>query len=328
MITSPLVWILLPTYNGARFVGEQIASIQQQSVGRWRLLVRDDGSTDAVRDVVDRIARSDARIERLADAPANGGVVANVSALMAAAQQRGAQRVMLADQDDVWLPEKIAVSLDVLEQAERERSGAQRPVLVHTDLAVVDELLRPIASSFLRYQRKRHDAVDPLAPLLVTNFVTGCTVLMNRALLQLAVPIPEAAPMHDWWLALCTAAAGTIRFHPAPTVFYRQHGANTLGRKGFMRQLNAAQASWAHAWRRGDVVHTAALAQARALLARLDTLPDAPAARVRVAAFVRATSGEAGPLARVRMAAALGVHAQHPLRTALIYTRLLRGVGV
>ena len=187
---DPRVWILLPTYNGARFVAEQIASIQQQTITDWRLLVRDDRSTDGVTGIVDRLAASDARIERLADAPVNAGVVANVSELMATAQRRGARRVMLADQDDVWLPQKIAVSLERLQQA--EAADGDRPILVHTDLTVVDDQLRVLAPSFLHYQRKRHEAVDPLATLLVTNFVTGCTTLFNERLLRLAAPVPSA----------------------------------------------------------------------------------------------------------------------------------------
>lgn len=324
---APAVWILLPTYQGARFVAEQIASLQGQTVASWRLLVRDDGSTDETTRVIDELAARDPRIERLTGDGANAGVVANVSRLLAAAQQRGARRVMLADQDDVWLPEKIAVSLDLLEQAERE-IGAGRPVLVHTDLAVVDEALTPMAPSFLRFQRKRHEPVDPLAPLLVTNFVTGCTTLFNEALLRMATPIPGVAPMHDWWLAACAAAAGAIRFHPAATVRYRQHGANTLRHKGYLRQLNPAQANWRRAWERGNVVHAGAIAQARALLERLECVPEARDARARVQAFVHAASVDVGGMARVRRVAALGVHAQHPLRTSLIYLRLLLGVGV
>ena len=322
---APRVWILLPTYNGARFVGEQIASIQGQSMEDWRLLVRDDGSTDDVAAIVDRLAAADSRIERLADAPANAGVLANVSALMAEAQRRGARRVMLADQDDVWLPQKVAVSLDRLQQA--EAADPDRPVLVHTDLTVVDDQLRVIAPSFLHYQRKRHEPVDPLAALLVTNFVTGCTVLFNERLLRLATPVPSATPMHDWWLAACAAAAGTLCFHPEPTVLYRQHGANTLRHKGYLRQLNPAHASWRGAWRRGDAVHAGAIAQARALLARLELAPDASAARNRIRRFVDACGNDTGPVARVRAAADFGIHAQYPLRTALIYVRIFRGVG-
>lgn len=320
------VWILLPTYNGARFVAEQIASIERQTGAEWRLLVRDDGSTDDTVQVVDRLAASDARIERLRDGVGNVGVVANVGMLMAAAMARGARDVMLADQDDVWLPHKIPVSLDVLRQAERE-VGPGRPVLVHTDLAVVDETLRPVAPSFLRFQRKRHEPLDPLGPLLVTNFVTGCTVLFNHALLRLAVPVPEGAPMHDWWLALCAAAAGTIRFHPEATVLYRQHGSNTLPEKGYLRQLNPARASWAASWRRGAEIHRRAIAQVQALLERLEIQPGTASARARLRTFLDASAPGVGGLTRMRSAASLGVHGQYPLRTALIYLRMLRRPG-
>lgn len=316
------VWILLPTWNGARFVAEQIASIERQTVTDWRLLVRDDGSSDDTVAVVDALASADARIERLRDDAGNLGVVANVDRLLAAAQARGARRVMLADQDDVWLPDKIAVSRALLHEAERE-AGPGRPVLVHTDLAVVDEQLRPIAPSFLRFQRKRHEPVDPLGPLLVTNFVTGCTVLFNQALLRLATPVPTEAPMHDWWLALCAAAAGTIRFHPTATVLYRQHGSNTLPDKGYLRQLNPARASWARAWRRGGTIHRQAIAQVAAVAERLGDGPDTAATRQRLRTFLAMCEPGVAGLTRVRTAARLGVHGQQVLRTALIYLRLL-----
>jgi hypothetical protein len=275
--------------------------------------------------IVDRLAASDPRIERLPDASVNAGVVDNVSQLLATALRRGARRVMLADQDDVWLPGKIAVSLDRLNEA--EAAHRDRPVLVHTDLTVVDEQLRVTAPSFLHYQRKRHEPVDPLAALLVTNFVTGCTALFNDRLLRLATPVPSAAPVHDWWLAACAAAAGALAFHPEPTVLYRQHGTNTLRHKGYLRQLNPAHASWRRAWDRGNAVHAGAIAQARALLARLELAPEAAAAQSRVRTFVDACAGDRGAVARLRAAVDLGVHAQYPLRTALIYLRLLLGIG-
>jgi hypothetical protein len=148
--------------------------------------------------------------------------------------------VALADQDDVWLPHKLEASLALLKQLESFQ-GEQTSLLVHSDLELVDGDGTLLGCTYLQRQR-----LDPMltAPehLVLTNVVTGCTVLLNRALLKQALPIPAEALMHDWWLALVASRFGEIAFLPDPTVQYRQHGANVLGAQGlglsyWMRRL-------------------------------------------------------------------------------------------
>jgi hypothetical protein len=158
------------------------------------------------------------------------GVLGNFAALAEAALNSSAPYIAFADQDDVWHPEKLAWQLACLGEAQRA-SSPDTPIAVHSDLEVVDAQLRPIHRSFLRYQGLWHETDRPLRTLVVQNFVTGCTLLINRPLLELAVPIPPAALVHDWWLALCAAAAGRLEFVPQPTVRYRQHAGNTIGAK-------------------------------------------------------------------------------------------------
>ena len=136
----------------------------------------------------------------------------------------------LADQDDQWLPEKLESSLTLLKQLEQIH-GVEMPLMVHSDLALIDSDGTPLGCSYLQRQR-----LDPsrtgLDDLVLTNVVTGCSVLLNRALLQKALPIPAEALMHDWWLALVASANGVIGFLPEPAVLYRQHGSNVLGAQG------------------------------------------------------------------------------------------------
>jgi hypothetical protein len=108
------------------------------------------------------------------------------------------------------------------------RYGSGTPILVHSDLAVCDANIKLIAPSFWKFQRL-NPQVAAFSRLLVQNNVTGCTVLINRALADLAFPVPREAVMHDWWLALVASAAGKIGFVPKPLVRYRQHGANQIG---------------------------------------------------------------------------------------------------
>jgi hypothetical protein len=135
---------------------------------------------------------------------------------------------MFCDQDDVWLPDKIATTLQPLRDVER-KIGADRPVLVHTDLMVVDESLRTLGTSFWKYQHLDPHRGSRFNRLLVQNVVTGCTVMANRALVKLARPIPPDAVMHDWWLALVAAGFGQIKCLDRQTVLYRQHGRNRIG---------------------------------------------------------------------------------------------------
>jgi glycosyltransferase involved in cell wall biosynthesis len=239
----------MSTYNGARFVGEQIESIRRQTLTGWSLLVRDDGSSDDTVMIVESLTSLDSRIRLVRDDRGNVGPAASYGHLLEQVTGSDPDYVALADQDDVWYPDKLERELDHLQRRERE-IGTAVPLLVHSDLSVVGEDLRPIHASFLAFQHLRHVDRWPLGTLLVQNFVTGCTVLINRALLRIAVPLPAAILMHDWWLALCAAAVGEVRFLPEPTVLYRQHGSNVLGSRGWfdimVSSLRRPRAWWEH----------------------------------------------------------------------------------
>lgn len=264
---SPKVVIVLATYNGAAHLAEQIRSIQAQDWRDWKVLARDDGSSDATRDILSRAAAEDSRITVL-ESGTRLGVIGNFGELLGHAERAGAEYVFTSDQDDVWLPSKVSRSLELMGRLEAVH-GRETPLLVHSDLAVVDERLRPVYSSFLRRQGLRHEGVSPLNVLLVQNFVTGCASLMNRALLGFAVPIPAACIMHDWWVAQCAAATGAIGFIPEPTILYRQHGANQIGAPGALGNLKVLTAAGRKGFVRSWRVALQSVRQARALEQRL-----------------------------------------------------------
>jgi glycosyltransferase involved in cell wall biosynthesis len=260
--------ILLATYNGARFLKCQIDSILEQMRPGWRILIRDDGSTDGTAAILQRLsARWPECITLLADRGERLGPSGNFAHLM---QSSDADYMMFCDQDDIWLPSRILKPLERIEALE-QTSGRDTPVLVHTDLVVVDENLRRVASSFLQYSHLDPKIGGTLSRLLLRNVVTGCVTTINRALASLACPIPAAAIMHDWWLALLAAACGRLECLPEATVLYRQHASNAIG---------------AHPWRWSKAVQQSTrrllgkpapsgelpslCAQARALLQRAD----------------------------------------------------------
>jgi glycosyltransferase involved in cell wall biosynthesis len=233
----PQTLVLLSAYNGSRYIEEQIDSIRRQSFADWALIVRDDGSTDSTRDIVTRLAASDSRISLLDDRR-NVGPWQSFGILMEQARALAADRFFLCDQDDVWLPDKMAMELARLASIETAR-GIDHPCLVHTDLKVVDETLHTIDRSWHRFQRMSYNARDPLRTLLIHNAVAGCTILGNRALLDSALPFPHGV-YHDWWLAACAAAFGTIEMVDTPTVLYRQHSTNVVGaehRHSFIQRM-------------------------------------------------------------------------------------------
>lgn len=231
--SPPMVAVLMAVYNGAHFLESQVASILAQSHAQIRLYVRDDGSTDGSVDILRAMAeQKPGRITLLQDEEKHLGVIGNFHRLLRTADQSGSEPyLMLADQDDVWFADKVEVTLQEMRQTERW-AGKETPVLIHTDLCVTNTNLQILDPSFWHYQHL-DPGHDDLRQICMQNMVTGCTVMMNRALLQKALPIPEGILMHDWWLGLVASAFGVIRFLPQATLFYRQHGGNDMGAKKF-----------------------------------------------------------------------------------------------
>lgn len=221
------VFIALATYNGADYLAEQIASIQRQTFDDWTLLIRDDMSSDGTSALIGQVAAADGRLQVLSDGRGNLGAIGNFGVLMEEALESGANYLFFADQDDAWLPKKMGTMLDAMQRLEVV-AGSDVPLLVHSDLVVVDQSLKEMAESFVRYSKLSPASAD-FGVLLCQNQVTGCAAVVNRKLLELACPVPEQILMHDWWLAQLAAAAGKIGYVPASLVRYRQHGNNVLG---------------------------------------------------------------------------------------------------
>lgn len=232
---SPWVLVLLPVYNGQRFLTQQVESILNQSGVSTHLLCRDDGSSDGSPGLLHELRlRWPERITVVADDLGNLGASGNFSCLMRQAldlEPNGlgkANYIALSDQDDVWHHDKLAVGLAAIRSLEQTRPGD--PALVHSDLRVIEEDGREIAPSMARYQGLRPD-LSGLPAQLLSNTLTGCTSLMNRALLEKALPVPPEAIMHDWWLSLVASALGSRIYLDQTLIDYRQHASNAIGAK-------------------------------------------------------------------------------------------------
>lgn len=224
-----MVEILLSTYNGARYLKDFIDSLYSQTYKDWKLTVRDDGSIDETPKILEEICVKDPeRIKLIEDNLGNLGACKSFLTLLMKAK---ADYIMFADQDDIWLSDKIEKTLKKMLLVEG-KYGKNTPILIHTDLKVVDENLKTLSESFWRYQGQDPE-YKSLNYLLVQNNVTGCTIMINKALKNLIVKVPERAIMHDWWLALVASAFGVVDYVPEATVLYRQHPFQDTGAKKY-----------------------------------------------------------------------------------------------
>lgn len=210
----PRVVVLMSTYQGERFVAEQLRSILAQLPEDGRILVRDDGSSDKTVEIIESLGDTRITVTR----GQNLGFSQSFLTLLAQAPT-DADMVMFSDQDDVWLPHKIARAWQGLQPL------AGSPALYGSRQMLTDEALRPLHAT----------ATWPRGPsfasALTENIITGCTAALNRPAVQLLqqAGIPQGVHLHDWWVYLVISAFGTVDFDDEPTLLYRQHGGNQIG---------------------------------------------------------------------------------------------------
>ena len=247
-----MIVVLLAAYNGEMYLRKQMDSIlTQETQEKVCIVASDDCSRDGTAAILDLYAEKfPDRVLALHRKQPSGGADRHFLELMqlfACAQKKAAigtnwescpdtvsrlrqmadaQYVMLSEQDDVWLPQKVEKLVICMKKHEKIHPSA--PVLVHSDLAVVDSDLRVLASSFFQYQ-KISPRRNRLRQLLVQNNVTGGAVMMNRPFLSLLETIPSCVLMHDAWLALLAACFGETGWVDEPLYLYRQHTGNSLG---------------------------------------------------------------------------------------------------
>jgi glycosyltransferase involved in cell wall biosynthesis len=223
-----MITILLATYNGASYIAEQMDSLLKQTMPFDTLYIQDDCSTDNTwKILMEYQSKYSDRIAIEKSEKNSGNPKFNFYGMMSRIRD---DYILLCDQDDVWLPDKIAKTLVKMREMERVY-GKDTPLLVHTDLRVVDGELRTVSPSFKKAMNANYDRVQ-LKDQIIQNTLTGCTAMYNRALAELiGEKMPEYMVMHDWWLMLMASAFGHIGHIDEQTVLYRQHEANEIGAK-------------------------------------------------------------------------------------------------
>jgi len=230
-----MISILLATYNGEKYIAGLIESLLSQTIRDFKLYIRDDKSTDDTYTIITGYAEKHPEKIFVSQNEENvGGAKYNFMEMMIDHKD---DYVMLCDQDDVWLPDKIEKSLNKIREIEQgiERendpeSYTTNPVMVHTDLVVVEENLNVISSSYEKMSNKDFEKTS-LNFVVTMNNAAGCTIIYNRALADLIQAMPEFIVMHDWWVSLIASAFGRIGAIHIPMVLYRQHEDNESGAK-------------------------------------------------------------------------------------------------
>ena len=224
-----LVAILLATYNGASYLSEQLESILKQDFDHWICYLHDDGSSDDTMTIIESYIKKYPDKFIYLKYPPTGGAKNNFLSMLKVVNNFSYKYILFCDQDDVWLPNKISLTINALSSLE-DMYGINEPSLAFTDLYVVDERLNIQSNSFMQYAKHNPKHIS-FKDLCVTNPAPGCTIGVNRALAMLSTQYEnaDAIEMHDWWCMLIAAASGHICYIDKSTIMYRQHGNNTLG---------------------------------------------------------------------------------------------------
>ena len=219
-LSQPSVAILMATFNGERFLSEQLESLQAQTFSNWRLYVSDDGSSDSTKEIIKRYqALWGAKKIKYRDGPQKG--FAHNFLSLACDPEINADYYAFCDQDDVWLPEKLKVAVEhIMSSNTSDQVYAYGGRTIYTD-----EKLKPIGiSPLFVHPRTFRNA-------LIQSIAGGNTMVFNQAtktLLEKVGMVPT--PSHDWWLyQLVTGVGGIVFYDQRPQVLYRQHSHALVG---------------------------------------------------------------------------------------------------
>lgn len=238
-----MIAIIMGTYNGEKYIKEQIDSILSQDYAGWKLFIFDDGSKDNTEKIVNEYVKNYPDKIYFRKNKINFGAAGNFfNGIKEVATKLApeAEYFCFADQDDVWVKDKLSRSLAKIKQIEDGK-----PALVFSDVAITDKNLTITAASYFEAEKVDRTKIS-LNYLLMENKLIGGTVMINKALVGLELRAEEIglvphkkAKMHDWWFGLIAAGLGKIGYVEGFTEYYRQHENNVVGGGNFTSYLKA-----------------------------------------------------------------------------------------
>lgn len=222
-----MIAILLSTYNSSIYLHNQLDSILNQTYKDFKIYITDDGSLDNTIEIINEYVNEYSNIIFL---KTNNKGSKSLKSFLWLVDNIDAKYYLFADHDDIWIEKKIEISLNKLQQL--ELLYPQLPVLVHTDLIVVDKNLNLINNSFWKFSKINPKILNTFNFLAVHNGVVGCTMIFNKFAKNSIIKINKFTAMHDSWITLCALKNnGIIGYVETPTVYYRQHNNNVIGFK-------------------------------------------------------------------------------------------------
>ena len=198
--------VCMATYNGALFIERQLNSILHQLTIEDEVIISDDGSTDNTLQLINNFA--DQRIKVITNKNRHGPVGNFENAL----KHSSGKLIFLADQDDIWLPDKVTIMAPLLLTYD----------LVLSDCEVTDHQGNVLRPSFFKYRGSRQGFWTNL----YRNSYVGCCMAFRREILTYILPFPTHIHMHDWWIGLLVEAKGQVVFYKEPLIKYVRHGGN------------------------------------------------------------------------------------------------------
>ncbi|RAK12625.1 rhamnosyltransferase [Halanaerobium saccharolyticum] len=222
--------ILMATYNGEKYISEQIDSIINQTYNNWELLIRDDNSTDKTKNIIKNYAKRDERIRVLEDDLGNVGVAKNFEILL---KQSNLDYIMFSDQDDVWMKNKIEILFERIKKCEAKYSD-EIPLLVHSDSYITDEHLYVVEDNFIGEKGMNKG----LNNIIFSPLVQGSSMMINSNLKRYILPFPKNINIHDHYISIVNEIVGKRLYINKPLMYYRQHSSNEIGvNKNYLNKL-------------------------------------------------------------------------------------------
>ena len=220
-----MIDILLSSYNGEKYIFELLESLRNQTYKDYRILIRDDCSSDNTLDIIEQFKNnSDIDIQLIKDEKGNIGSTASFEVLI---NYSTADYFMFCDQDDVWLPDKIEKSIAKMRELEKD-NGVNMPLLVFTDLKIVDSELNVISDSYFKFQNVTPSVCNNIWKCMALSVAAGCTMILNKQSKKYILRIPNFL-IHDHWIISNVVYWGKCDYILEPTLLYRQHNNNSIG---------------------------------------------------------------------------------------------------
>ena len=221
-MTNKRISVCMATYNGEKYIRQQLESILPQLGADDEIVISDDKSSDSTTEIIKGF--HDDRIKLYIHAKKESYTANFENSLFHAT----GDYIYLCDQDDIWLKDKIKIEKERMEI--EEHNNSKKPIIIFSDLIVTDEKLNRLSDSFMSFEGIYPQFLTSFNEMGASNLTTGCTMLFNKiAKLSIQYPLTPAT-MHDSWITLCAARNnGILSYISEPLIYYRQHGHNTIG---------------------------------------------------------------------------------------------------